>query len=1421
MEIKGWEFLLDDAECEHENSALISVLKFHLVVKSFIDGGIDHTTLLTAYSNLLSFCPLGEFHTRLEASKIVAKVLLSENRYVLSYLINLNAYFECFATKISDQKANLRLPIEKELKDFIKIVKFQDLNVYRAKETGRHAHRQLFKMVRSYREALQDPVAKHMNIALTVPQEIIDDCRSSICPKVLDHDINFSANNQHLVALISYISKFNQFSSKLISQLSNDRCFREINDDLCQTALEFGSEIRKNINYGYVKEENLKLYKRNKQKRTNLLVDLFESLRLNGFRYREGVSIVNQKLDALIFEFDGSKSICGRTVQRFDRLFWYCIQRKNIFDRISGQKLHDQIDGNISQRCVGYVKLFIKMLTNFRANLQNWDMMIENVSKYETLFQISSPENCSIDFFELQSRGRKILTTLSDLGRNLSYKLDRTSDIWNCNIGLNKENFNLNPIINRSPILTFLDHKDGRFSNHLSTLKKISSDVKDLQENIAEIEDSSKRVDGYLSLENFEKINGICSKLKSVETPLKILLDISSNPYSADANFYNTYLIECLDLIGNFNSAGLLLIDSESMLRNNDDLAENLANKLYFVVQELWKVLDDKSGIKDSDDTIVGKLNECKMLSRVFSFEKVLQLSNKLMEECRANCSSINPFIRSIFTNYSTVCKTFSTRCFSMYVELSILFLGIIESWMHLLKENGHYRSILFSKTFFSRKKGFVKEVPDLDADDQNKLKNGGEKFEDTENAGMGDGRGAKDVSDDIDDLGQVEGLKKKDNNENLDPEEDEKMENVDKPLEIEDDFEASLEDLALNDEEEKSENGHDEKDEQMNEPDWQKGEAENPENNQLDPKMWNDREEEQNSTLDDETEGAKDAQEDMVAKDHNRIPEKENEEKAELSELEVDDKEQLLPDNEDDVENIDLSEMIDRDGSDEEEEEESSSAKNAGTDEDMETEKEKDGEVDKDFINPEDQQPFVEDEAQPTTDQKPSNEAQTIKQSGGSDRNDDQNLNEKNQQEIENQLSDDITKEGLDSEKNDTARNEKEDDGGKSGRSFAKKRSSREDETNERSSENHKKQKVDESNKTLAVENQQKEMIEKSREICEIGDLDDVIEIDDDTTYTHQPNLNSTEKVKQVLDSTSLDIAKEQVAQKEKDSEMDIDVVEENEEDSTRKDRKEKEAPKYNGTAIDHESSTSLEEDSADDIIILGEYKPSTIHTCLDFYNQASTSKMFENEMLQYFDNKSDTNPGESNQQNKVLWAKYALWTQALASELSENLRLTLEPTLATKYQGDYRTGKRLNIRKLVPYIASFYRKNKIWLRRTKKAKRDYQIMLAIDDSSSMNDNKTKQLAFESLALMSNALRYLESGQLAVCKFGEQTHLLHPFDRQFDDDEGAWTLSHLTFEQKATNIIPIKSFNNYDSPVVMGGNFNMTVDENLRQIRW
>ncbi|XP_039293225.1 midasin-like [Nilaparvata lugens] len=158
-------------------------------------------------------------------------------------------------------------------------------------------------------------------------------------------------------------------------------------------------------------------------------------------------------------------------------------------------------------------------------------------------------------------------------------------------------------------------------------------------------------------------------------------------------------------------------------------------------------------------------------------------------------------------------------------------------------------------------------------------------------------------------------------------------------------------------------------------------------------------------------------------------------------------------------------------------------------------------------------------------------------------------------------------------------------------------------------------------------------------------------------------------------------------------------------------------------------------------------------------------------------------------------VWGKLSGAVTSLAAELSEQLRLVLEPTSAARLKGDFRTGRRINMRKVIPYIASQFRKDKIWLRRTKPSKRDYQVVLAIDDSSSMSDNHSKQLAFESLALVSKALTLLEVGQLCVVSFGEKPRVLHPLSEPFTEHSGAKLMQQLLFEQQKTHVGSLLEF--------------------------
>ena len=151
--------------------------------------------------------------------------------------------------------------------------------------------------------------------------------------------------------------------------------------------------------------------------------------------------------------------------------------------------------------------------------------------------------------------------------------------------------------------------------------------------------------------------------------------------------------------------------------------------------------------------------------------------------------------------------------------------------------------------------------------------------------------------------------------------------------------------------------------------------------------------------------------------------------------------------------------------------------------------------------------------------------------------------------------------------------------------------------------------------------------------------------------------------------------------------------------------------------------------------------------------------------------------------------WAHYESATRDISLHLTEQLRLILAPTLATKMRGDFRTGKRLNMKRIIPYIASQYKKDKIWMRRSIPTKRNYQIMLAVDDSRSMGESGSGHLAFQTLALVSKSLNMLEVGQVCVVGFGNEVVIAHDFEKPLTNEAGAQMLNNFGFQQTKTDV--------------------------------
>ena len=98
--------------------------------------------------------------------------------------------------------------------------------------------------------------------------------------------------------------------------------------------------------------------------------------------------------------------------------------------------------------------------------------------------------------------------------------------------------------------------------------------------------------------------------------------------------------------------------------------------------------------------------------------------------------------------------------------------------------------------------------------------------------------------------------------------------------------------------------------------------------------------------------------------------------------------------------------------------------------------------------------------------------------------------------------------------------------------------------------------------------------------------------------------------------------------------------------------------------------------------------------------------------------------------------------------------------------------------MKKVISFIASHYRNDKIWLRRTLPSKRDYKILIAIDDSMSMRENHQGFFSLEAMIALTEALNRLEVGKVAVARIRDRMDLVHSFDDTYTAEKASFIVS-------------------------------------------
>ncbi|KAJ3248142.1 AAA ATPase midasin [Chytriomyces hyalinus] len=1542
IELRSWKNLLrvEDRMAETKSSKLWFHLFRSLIGPALVHASSDQieaevaeSDLVSTLDQLLLSSTLGEFRGRL-------KLLLAFHRHLqairkeaaftsaidsmLNVLWNVHQYYSQFIEFVNSHVDNLRKPIVKELDGYVRIATWKDVNVFALKESSKRSHYHLHKFVKKYREILSLPIK---DVITSYHQEIVLD-GGAVTAKGKPQASLYVPSESSLVtanASVSTTAAIRDLSSKdceklstRMRTLSKDMVIDNKRADILEGLEDLATTVIDRIQFYQRPPEAGAAVKGQRMIRKKALVDLLKYLEYLGLSPNTSARFNNQQKPA----------------------FLYTQKKLSVVESLSkpleGQGFDDKMNQTSAavwkKADVYYFKLLSRISSAREAALSfNRDLsdreMSKSMSFLEDLLHVIIGQRrdlagavAAINPALIQGIKRCAAYATSGKRNEGPLKADmlKTTELIFSHAKAVSE---VDACLTQSlVVLDCLAKSDESMKLAAASIKSAQfklSPARSLIRKISEtyaVKSSGKLVPFIAHQEIILAFEVVQMELRSVLSSLESVINTHPSIVWLWRKFTPRLSLLCAELQSSFEcfQSERMLSQTPGQLETVSLLCDSLVDTILVAFQDLRQQPADSTqstsltseGMEDEEADQFGLqkgalFNSNSRYHLIFS-ETRLNAVNSMLSRIIRTTESL-PSDHDVETASKLLGRVYPLleQYLLMYQYSLYEFIGFHKATTKLAYILSNSFCILF-------KKGFCIPKEDDDSDEQDQQEEHGSGL------GIGEGEGSKDVSDEIEDESQVEGMK---NDANEAPKPEKKMKEEKDGVEMEGDFDGVLEDVSDDGE---GEEGDEKEEKELDEE--QMGDLDRDLADVVDEKLWDgdDKQDQDAKTEKDSQSKSQPGDEELVAKDDDSSAKQEpqpqdkndgksdepkdgeseegdDEHEDEMPEDQINDLDDQYEDNtgvkpkssiddddsqqkgEDEEDGMDLPEdlNLDDDAGGDGFEDMNMDSKDDRPDSPMAEDNQTSEEMDEDQPFPEDDPdtqmerldenaddqdmaeqedvdpPAAADEALPETTEKENpemlsaepdenekeEEAEVQQQSNARDRNLGNSDTQKTKDNIVNAAAenDNDQKEDSADDPNATA---------DSGRDSQRKDGGKNDVANERESdeatEENKQQKNSESDfnphrslgdatkkwinrfknlfdkdpttdepiKPDAVEKDQQESQDSSAEEFEFVENDDS---EFDNQVLHAANSEQMSKMDQKAlaeeNGDDMDEAME-VDKEEQDSDQapeknssEFDKPDETEDKGTVKGMPklgkvsdDKQDDENQSEADDQENLKADSADSMDENTTLNgrqvQADPKDDDSEEDYELEPLTDEAIRDLRQQLQDSTEKwRKSGQDLTEARTLWRQYSTLTRELSFSLCESLRLILEPTLATKLKGDYRAGKRLNMRKVIAYIASQFKKDKIWLRRTRPSKRTYQIMISIDDSRSMAESKSIELAFESLSLISKALTQLEVGEISVVSFGEEVRLLHPFEKPFSDEAGAEVIHDFTFSQDGTQV--------------------------------
>nr|CAD2168894.1 unnamed protein product [Meloidogyne enterolobii] len=250
-EVQCWNELISFVK---RDTSQLAVLVSWPLFKYAFELECDKNKLLLMLTEWLQNSTLGDFETRIWTGRLLSHFIslfeqenekISEEKYKLSRCVScIVDHFEQFKDQAKERYAQLYSPIETELRNFTRVVSYNDLNLWSVRESVKRAHVQLSRILRKFKEMSNESLSPILLDKLPgLPPQALNPFPSSL--PLYNKQCSDSTLSQ---MLNNFEIRFDKQLQKLIAL-----------DELCnikESAVDFLQLVMNNVSYQSIDKTN-------------------------------------------------------------------------------------------------------------------------------------------------------------------------------------------------------------------------------------------------------------------------------------------------------------------------------------------------------------------------------------------------------------------------------------------------------------------------------------------------------------------------------------------------------------------------------------------------------------------------------------------------------------------------------------------------------------------------------------------------------------------------------------------------------------------------------------------------------------------------------------------------------------------------------------------------------------------------------------------------------------------------------------------------------------------------------------------------------------------------------------------------------------------------------------------------------------